>query len=97
MNFVESHQPAEQPEQRLHHPPAPDLCPGVRILAELDQDPGDAPQQLQVLAVQEAQQHWQPLQLPYLVSHLTHRGQEPQQLRTHPETNKFNYHVKKVI
>lgn len=55
--------PTEQTEELLRSPPALDLCPGVGILAELNQDPGDAPQQLQVPAVQEAQQNRHPLQL----------------------------------
>lgn len=79
--------PAKQPEKLLHAAPAPDLRPGVRVLAQLDQDPGDAPQQLQVLPVQQAQQHGQTLQLPHLVPHLSHRGQEPQQLRAHSAGN----------
>lgn len=85
--IMELQQPVEQPEQLLNPAPAPDLRPGVGILAELDQDPGNAPQQLQVLAVQQAQQHGQPLQLPHLVPHLPHRRQEPQQLRTYPGGN----------
>ncbi len=85
--ITQSHKPVEQSEKLLHPAPVPDLRPGVGVLTELDQDPGDAPQQLQVLAVQQAQQHRQTFQLPHLVPHLPHRGQEPQQLRTHSGGN----------
>lgn len=66
-------EPVEQPQQLLHAAPAPKLRPGIGVLAQLDQHPGDAPQQLQVVGVQQAQQHRQALQLPQLIPDLPHR------------------------
>lgn len=80
----QSSQPVEQPEELLHASPAPDLRPGLGLLAQLDQDPGDAPQQLDLVAQQQAEQQRQPLQLPQLIPDLLHWRQEPQQLHAHP-------------
>ncbi|TNN49686.1 hypothetical protein EYF80_040136 [Liparis tanakae] len=76
--------PVEQPEKLPHAAPAPDLRPGVGILAELHQDPEHAPQQPEVAAVQQAEQQRHAVQRPQLGPHPPHRGQQPQQLRTHP-------------
>lgn len=87
MMFVFIHQsskPVEQPEELLHASPAPDRRPGLGLLAQLDQDPGDAPQQLDLVVQQQAEQHRQPLQLPQLIPDLLHRRQEPQQVHAQP-------------
>lgn len=81
---LQSGEPVEQLEQLLHTSPAPDLRPGLGLLAQLDQDPGDAPQKLDSVAQQQAEQQRQPLQLPQLIPDLLYRRQEAQQLHAHP-------------
>lgn len=79
-----SSEPVEQPEELLHASPTPDLRPGLGLLAQLDQNPGDAPQQLDLVAQQQAEEQRQPLQLSQLIPDLLYRRQEPQQLHAHP-------------
>ena len=73
-------------QELLHPAPGSDLSAGVGVLAELDQNPDHAPEQLEVLCVEQAEQDGHALTGLQLLPHLPHRTQQPQQLRTHPET-----------